>query len=445
MAAAVLALAPAVPAVLGAQTLRLGEAFRRADRAAYANRIAAGAARADAARADAALRGILPGLRLEGGWTRTTDPIGVFGMALRQRTVTPADFAPATLNDPAPRSDLTGGAVVEVPLFNADAWLGRAAGTRAAAAAAASARWTAERTRVDVVRAYFGAVLAAEKVATLETALRAARDHVRAADALAANGLVTRSDALLAAVKAGEVEADLAGARADVALAVAGLATLLGTPTDTSLVLPAALPDPERLAALAEAPADSAPRPRADVEAARSGLAAARADLRRAAALYLPRLNGFARYDWHDASAPFAGTSMWTVGIMASWSPFAGASEIAERRGAAGRLEAARAAEAGAVAAARLDSARRDADLAVARQRLAIAGQAVAQSAEAHRLVARRYAEGLASVVELLDAAAAETGTRLRHAAARYDLVVAIAARRHARGQSLAALETLDP
>ncbi len=46
-------------------------------------------------------------------------------------------------------------------------------------------------------------------------------------------------------------------------------------------------------------------------------------------------------------------------------------------------------------------------------ERLDIAERAVLQSAEAHRIVTRKYAGGIATVVELFDAVAAETGSRL--------------------------------
>jgi outer membrane protein len=439
-AAAALALA-ASPA--GAQTLRLADAFRRADAGAYANRAAAATARADAARAGEALRGILPTARLEAGWLRTDDPIGAFGITLRQRAVTPAAFAPASLNDPAPASDATAGAVLELPLVNADAWLGRRAALRAGDASAAAARWTATRTRVDVVKAYYGALLAAERTGALEAASRAAHDHVRAAEASVASGAAVRSDALLAAVKAGEIDADLAGARADAALARAELALLLGSPDDTAFALPASLPDAETIRAAAAADAGSA-MPRADVEAASLGADAAASDHARAAAAWLPRLNAFARTDWHDAGRPFGGAPMWTLGIMGSWTPFDGGADRAALRVAAGRLEAARAGAEATAAGARLDAARRRSDLAVALQRLAISEQALVQSAEAHRLVTRKYEGGLASVVELLDAAAADTQSHLRHAAARYDAIVARAEQLQSLGLPLDALTTLD-
>lgn len=433
-------LAAATP--LAAQTLTLAEALRRAELAAFDNRIARANAGAEAARSGTALRGILPAARVEAGWMRTTDPVGVFGMNLRQRSITAADFNPGTLNDPAARGDLQTGLVVEVPLFNADAWLGRRAATRAGEAAQAMARWTSSSVGLDVTRAWFGTILATERVLTLEAASRAARDHVRAAEALQTAGLVTRSDVLLASVRAGEIESDLAGATADAALARSALAVLLGSPADTAFVLPASLPAPELVRALAALPVAAGTR--ADVDAARLGREAAGADRLRARSLLLPRLNGFARYDWHSSSSLAGGRPMWTAGVMAVWSPFSGGSELAESRVASGRLVAAQAAAEAAEAGAVLQVSRLHADLSVALQRLTIAELALTQSTEAHRLVARRYENGLATLVELLGAAATETQTRTRHSAARYDVIVAAAARLHGMGASLTPLGVLD-
>jgi len=427
------------------QTLTLTEALDRADRLAYANRLAAASRRAQAGEGMAAWRGILPSVRVEAGWLRSTDPLNAFGFTLRQRGVTPAAFDPARLNHPAPASHLGSALVLEQPLLNLDAWAGRSAAGHADRAAAASERWTATATRLDVVRAWFGGVLAREKVATLEAALRAAGEHVRQAGALLDQGMVTRSDLLLAQVKAAEIEADLAGARGDQALAARRLALVLGEPGDTSLALPGRLPEPESVeAAVARAGVRAGdPGERDDVQAAGFGAAAARQDLVRSRAAMLPRLNAFARYDWNSPDAVFDGQAAWTVGVMATWAPFSGGSELAAVRAARGRAAMAEAGEEAARAQATLQAAERDNALAVARTRLAIAGRAVAQAEEAHRLVARRYAGGLAPVTDLLGAAAVETASRLGRSAAVYQVIVAAAERQQAHGGTLDFLTAL--
>jgi outer membrane protein TolC len=440
---AALLLAVAPPLVAQAPRLTLAEALRRADASAYANRAASAEARAAVGTALEPLQGILPGVRAEASVVRTTDPLQAFGMLLRQREVTPAAFDPASLNSPAARTNVGAGLVAEVPLFNADAWLGRKATQRAADAAGASADWTRWGTRVDVIRAWTGAVLAAMAAEALDTALTAARGHVRDAESAVRNGVATRSDALLADVRAGEVEVQWIEARARAAVARAGLAVALGTPEDTLFTLPSALPTADAMQSLVPE-LDGQTAPRSDVVAAQLGAEAAGLDRQRIAASLLPRLNGFGRLDWNSPAALFAGRSAWTVGVQLSWAPFTGARELGQLRAATERRAAADAMRDGAEAAARLEQQQRTSELRVAMARIAISGRAVRQAAEAHRIVTRKYRGGLATIVEALDAAAVETQARLQDAAARRDLIIAIADWRRVHGLDPAALAAMD-
>ncbi len=439
------ALALTLAAPLRAQApLTLADAFRRADSAAYANRIAGGSARAQGAQATSALQGILPTLRAEAGWTQTDNPLAAFGFTLQQRGVTMASFNPASLNYPEAVTNWAGGLVAEVPLINVDAWYGRAAASSAGAAAEAGAGWTRETTRVDVARAYFGAILAREQVLTLETAAAAARAHVRAAESMVTNGLATKSDALLAAVQAGQVEAQLIGARGNESISRAQLALILGQPGDTAFILPDSLPSAAQIRGLLALPVTDSTSARLDVAAAQLGIEAAQRDVRRANAAYIPRLNGFGRFDWNSPDQLFGGQGSYTVGVMASWTPFAGASEIGGRQAAQGRADAARAMAEAAAAKAALEQNATRTQLAVAVARLGIAEVAVEQGSEAHRIVAKKYAGGLATVAELLSAAAVETQTRLGLSDARYQAITADAAARQAAGADLMALSVLE-
>ena len=439
------ALAMALAAPVRAQApLSLADAFRRADSAAYANRIAVGGARAQGAQSTAALQGILPTVRAEAGYAQTDNPLGAFGFTLQQRGVSMASFNPASLNYPDAVTNWNGGLVAEVPLINADAWFGRAAASSAGAAAEAGAGWTRQTTRVDVTRAYFGAILAREQVRTLEAANAAARAHVKQAESMVTNGLATKSDALLAAVQAGQVEAQLIGARGNASIARQQLSLVLGQPGDTTFVLPDSLPTVAQIRSLVALPLGDSLTARLDVTAAQLGVQAAERDVRRANAVYIPRLNGFGRLDWNSPDQLFGGQSSYTVGVMASWTPFAGASEIAGRQAARGRADAARAMAEAATAGAALELNATRTQLAVAVAKLGIAEVAVEQGAEAHRIVAKKYAGGLATVAELLGAAAVETQTRLGLADARYQTITADAAARQAAGADLMALTVLE-
>ena len=434
----------AAPAGLVAQQLTLAGALARAETAGYANRAARAQATAEQARALGTLQGTLPTLRVEGGWAKTTDPLGAFGFLLRQRAVTPAAFDPAALNHPAARSNWNAGVVAEVPLVNVEAWAGRSAARSGARAADASASWTAATTRLQVVQAYYGARLASEVVLTLEVAEAMATAHVHQANARLEQGMVTRSDLLLTQLRAGEIRAQLVGARAQAGLARQQLALALGAPTDTTFTLPDSLPSAERIRGLAEVLSPVPAAERADVEAAKGAADAAGRDVLRAKGRLLPRLSAFGRYDWNDPTSPFHGQRSWTVGVMVSWTPFGGFSEIGDVRGARARATAARAMAEAAEGQAALEVSSRESDVTVALARLAIAEQAVDQATEAHRLVGRQYAGGLAGITDLLGAQASETQARLGLAQARVTLITALAARQLARGSDPAALTALE-
>ncbi|WP_396216115.1 TolC family protein [Gemmatimonas sp.] len=443
VAAAVLAL----PGLAAAQSpLRLADALAEADRRAFGNRQAAATAASDRARAALPLKGILPSARVEGGVVRTTDPIGAFGTTLRQRAVTPAAFDPARLNDPAPVNNMTGGLVLEVPIFNADALTGWRAARSAANASAAMADWTSVTTRAMVVRAYYGAVLAQGKVAMLTQAQRAATAAVKQVESMVRQGVVTKADQLQATVRAGDVSAQLLSASNDATTARAQLALLLGRTEPGTLLLPTQLPTDSAVRAFAAQDTAGAETEgqRDDVRAAQLGTSAALADRQRAAATMLPRLNGYARYDYNSPTTLYAGKPNWTVGVMGSWSLFGGGSELADVAGADARARGARAGEEAARANARVeaDAAKRLVTLTL--QRLTLAAQAAAQGTEAHRLVEKRYAGGLATVAELLGAETAATGAALAYAAARFEVIDALAQYRKAVGADPGALARFD-
>ena len=432
--------------------LSLADALREADQHAYANRIATATLASDRARAQLPLKGILPSARIESGVVRTTDPIGAFGTTLRQRLITPAAFDPALLNNPAAVTNVQAGLVLEMPVLNADAYFGKRAADAAERVSRAQRDGSTSATRTAAVRAYYGAVLAAEKGAMLREARTAAEAGLRQVQAMVAQGLVTKADALLASVRADDVSAQWLAAQNDAAAARQQLALVLGREANALMIgpeaLPSALPSDDVLETLAasdtaNATVQAALR-RDDVRAAREGVNAAWADRSRASSTLLPRVNSFARYDWNSPSSLFSGRKNWTMGVMASWSIFGGGAELADVAGTTARLDAARAAEAAAEAQARLDVDVSRGAVQVALQRLALAAHAATQSREAHRLVEKRYTGGLATIAELLAAASASTGVSLNWSAARFAVIDAVVALRRATGADLSALSVLD-
>lgn len=440
------ALGAPLPAQAPRPALRLADVLRAVDSDGFAPRAARAQAHAAQADRTATLQGILPGVRVEVGSARTTDPIGVFGAKLRQRVVTQADFDPARLNRPDALSLTTGALIVEQPIFAPQAMLGRRAAGLAADAADAMADHTVARSRLDATRAYFGAIVATASVAALDSALGAGRAHVAQAATLERNGVVVRSDVLLAQVRVGELEAQRARAAGDAMVARLGVAVQMGAPADTTAVLPTALPSAEAIRALVADgwPHGGAVEERADVQAARLGARAARADVQRVNSAWLPTVGAMLRNDYATVNQPFGGSPYWTVGIMASWQLFRGGGDLADRQRAAANARVAASQADGARAMAELEITQTRVARQVALERMRIADRSLEQAREALRLVQRRYDGGLAAITELLDASAARTAADLASVAARHDALVAIAAERIALGLDLTPLLALD-
>ncbi len=407
---------------------------------AVANREARATSDAASAQRLAAWRSILPSLRAEAGVVRTTDPVGAFGTTLRQRQLTSGDFDPARLNYPDAISNYAAAVVLEQPLVILDGWMAARAATRSAEGATRMAEWTAYSTTVDVVRAYYGAVLAAEQANTVTAAARAAQAHARQAELMLEAGLVTRSDVLLASVQATDLEVERKDAVRDSVLALRQLGVLLGEPADRELLVPSRFPVDSVAERAAGELLSLTPGDRADVAMAVAGAAAADANVARARATLVPRIVSFARSDLNSSTRPVSGPSNWTVGIMASWTPFTGGSELADRQASQARLRGALAQLEGTVSGARLDLERTELTLGTALAHLSAARASVAQAAEAHRIVSRKYAGGLATVVELLAALAVETRASAGLSAARHALVIAMADRLRATGHDPARL-----
>lgn len=439
-----------VAAPLGAQEppLSLAQALREADAQAFGNRLADAQIKAERATARLPLAGILPAARVEGALVHTTDPIGAFGTRLRQRAIGPADFDPARLNTPNAIRNVQGGLVVELPLANGDAWAGWRAAQAGVRAREAAGDWTRTSIRGDVVRAYYGAILARAAVATWEEAEAAATAGVTQVEAMVRQGLVTRADALQAQVRASEVRAQRLAAQLEAYSAARQLALLLGRRDGEPLALPATLPADTVVRALAVrdtlAPIPASVTTRGDVQAARAAEQAAHADRLRAGVARLPRVNGIARMDWNAPGTPFAGRPNWTVGVMASWTLPGFPRDLADWQGASARQTAARAAAEAAEAAGTVETTTARQAIAVALERLELATLAATQAREAQRLVGRRYAGGLATIAERLGADATATGAALAHAAARHAVIDALATYRRATGGDPADLTRLE-
>jgi outer membrane protein TolC len=383
-------------------------------------------ARGAAQLALSATRAFLPSVGVEITGVRTTDPVAVFGMKLRQGVFAGTDLALDALNDPRAFGGFSSGVQVTLPVLAPEGWFGYGAARRAGEAQAAVAERAAGGTVFGVARAYWEVQLAALRVNALDTALAAAHAHERQAEALREQGLVTGLDARLARLQAADVEVRRLAAAAEAQNARSRLLALLALPDTIPLRLTDSLAGDRAGRCGDDGGGHCVAEERGDLRSFDAGARAASLAVKSAWAAQLPQVAAFGSVARHGKQSPWdAGSGDWTVGLGVRWAVFPALAGVGAVRQASAEAAAAR---------ARLDAARRQAEVEVAAARRMVAaagaGLAVAASADQEAQAALdqarlRYRTGAAPITELLDVQTAATQATLSHLTARHDLLLA--------------------
>lgn len=403
----------------------LEEAIREARRGNADLGLSEARERMAAAEAGVARAALLPNASLSSGWTRTTDPVATFGTRLRQGRFGEADFALDALNDPTPVEDWESRASLGWEPVVPARWARRSAAEHASRAAG----WTRSRTRQATDYRtrlfYYEAFRTAGRLDAARAAVAAGEAVLEQFRRREEQGLVTLADVLQARAELDASRAEAAAARQQEREAAVALAVHLGWAPDE--VLPRPLdeltgpPSPEEGAERVGGAAVDLGQ-RSDLRAADEGVRAAEAQVDAARFAFLPALGAFATWASHG-TAPFAGDGTdWTVGIGLRWSLFEGFGRNAELESARADLAAARLERERAVRSARGERllARRALEAASEALQAARSGREAARTGR--DLMRRRFAEGLATPADLLQAEARTRAAEARavDALARY-------------------------
>ncbi len=399
-----LAVAWTLAGTASAQTipLTLDEAIARALK--DSPRVAELRAREEGARAsaDAAAAAARPQLALQGGYTRTNH-VDVFGIPQpdgRLRVVFP------DIPDNY-RSRLDGSWL----LYSGGRTESLTEAARAEAAAAGRELAALEADlRLEVTRAYWNSLTAAETVRVVEQALERTDAHIRDLRARLDAGLIPPNELLTAEAQRSRQQVQVIEARNAADLSLAELRRLIRADPNarlelaTAMVVPATSASGELDSQIARAKES---RPERAALQRRIEAAAARVDAASSSARPSVALNGgvdygrpnpriFPRTDkWQDS---------WDVSINASWSLWDGGRRAADvgSASAAERALRARLDEFDSLVALEIRQRRLDLEAGIASAKAAADG--VRSAAEARRVLGERFAAGVATSTEVLDA-----------------------------------------
>ena len=431
--------------LLAQDPLSLRDAARlalRENRSVAASR--SGVAGAEA-QIDEARSAKLPKLNYSESFVRSNNPVFVFSSLLTQHQFGPQNFDIGPLNRPGSINNFQSVLSVDQTVFDAGQ-------TRNAVKSADLSRQVSseEERRIrmqvvsGVVKAYYGALLAAESLRTAEQAQRSAEADLRRAEDVRAAGMSTDVDVLSIRVHLAAVTEQRIQRAADLDIAKSALNDDLGLPLDaahtlTSKLTPAPLPDSELSALEHEA---SSTRPEARAAHLAADLARTQSDTARSA--LLPQIAIHGAFETDRQQFVNKGGGNWLASVGLRWNLFDGNGDRARIREAGFFSERAHADEQRVDSAVRLEVRRAWANLRAAAQRIEVAKAAVDEAEESLRITQNRYQAGMSNVTDLLRTETAVLESRTRYLAAVHDQRIAAVMLELAAGRLSADSEVLN-
>jgi outer membrane protein len=366
--------------------------------------------------------GYLPKLNYSESWARSNNPVFVFSSLLTQHQFTAENFALGPLNRPDALNNFQSQLTVDQSVYDGGQ-------TRLAVKSAELGRGlSAEEERgnnmnliAGVVRAYHGAVLAAESRQVANEAVRSAEADLNRAEAIRGAGMATDAGVLSIRVHLAAVREQQIRRKADLEVATAALNEALGLPLSEAH----ALSTPLTAVSIQEAPVENyekeslAARPELRQARMATGLAENQGATARAA--LLPQVSARVGFEADRQRFATRGGANWLASVSLRWNLFNGFSDKARIEEASYGLQRARALETQASAQIRLQVRRAYADFQSANQRIDVASAAVSMAEESLRITKNRFDNGLSNVTDLLRTETALLEARTRRLAAVYD------------------------
>ena len=389
------------------------------------------AARRDA---DVARGYLLPSVRFDEKFVRTTVPAESFGLKINQEKLLASDFADVNnFNNPPPRNDFIGTLSLEQPLFAPKAYYGYGMAKVEADAKGHDLYRRKEDAVYRVIAAVLDVVTTRQYVDVAGQGLSDTREHLRIAESLEAAGMGLTSDVLRAKVAVASAEGAKVAAENRLELARRRLALAMGEPGAPPVDVvgpPPEFPDPGP-----SPDGGTGTAVRADLLASSLRVANAGSNVQLRQSGYLPDVGFAAAYQVDAEDSPFSSDNRsWKVGVGLTWNLFDGMSREAEVGKAVAEQRRAQAYDRGVRDQAAFEAAQADLGVKEATLRAEIARSALASAEEGVRLLKSRSENRLGRMVDLLDAQTALDLARATRIRAENDVRLSRAQRLYASG-----------
>jgi outer membrane protein TolC len=354
----------------------------------------------------------LPNINVSHTGISTTNPLMAFGSKLNQEILTPMDFDPNLLNNPAKTQNFATKFEIQQPLINVDGIYGRQAAKAKMEAYQLQTARTKEYLELEVSKAYMQLQLAYRAVKVLEKANTTGKANLKLVENYFKQGLLQKTDLLNVQVRVNEIANQLQYAKSNVQNASDYLAFLLNEDANGKIYKPSE--ELENVIAVEEMKA-SISDSRKDIQAMNKSTDAYKKMLLSSKMGFLPRLNAFGSYELFDKN--FLGTSAkgYLVGAQLSWNVFDGYKSIGKYNKAKADFQKAEVETEQYKKQSQLELNKTNRQLKDAENKVNLSKLAFEQSQEAFRIRQNRFTQGLEKTTDLLQSETQMIQKELEH------------------------------
>jgi len=375
-----------------------------------------------------------PSLRFGQSFTRSNNPVFVFGSLLEQGRFAETNFALNSLNHPDGLNNFRTALEARVPIFDQRQTFSRVAQARNGREQVdLKTEQVRQQLRFEVVRTFYGVVLADSLVGIFDDAVAAAEANLKKTKDLVDVGMTTKADSLSADVELARVMQNKLEAESNLTTAKAELNLVMGDSPSVDRAAAGVLKetffpveDKEELIRIAL-------ENRPDLKQAQLEIDNSKIRSRSIKDQKLPEVSAFGNYGY---SSPYItnGSADYTVGVTLSYTLFdpgrkARLAQAVEGETSAGYQKDILADK------IRLEVIRAFEKYKTARAKIQVSIKTIAQSEEALRIVQDRYRNALATFDEVLRAEAALVRSKHDLQMSRYEYYVSYAAVQLATGR----------
>lgn len=379
-----------------------------------------------AAQTEEARAGRMPFVQVSETLTAGNNPVFVFGSLLEQGRFRQSNFDLNALNNPSTLANSRFSISAKLPVF--DQWQTtnrvKASQLREQQADAQGSQ-VQQQIRFEVLRSYYGILLAQAKKEVADEAVKLAEADVKRSRDRVEVGTSVVSDLLAAEVQLADFQQQQIQAEGEIITARAALNTALGLPLDTPQTIAGQLVERNFELASTEELTQTALQQRPDLQRALLVKRTSEVQLKGAHNEFLPRVDvftsvGASRNNFVNGSGDYL------VGASVTFNLFdAGRNARIKQAQAADRL--ANSEQEHLANQIRLEVVRSYQQYVAARARLQVAERVISHATEALRIVQDRYNEGLTTITEVLRAETALVRAQTNVLATRYETYVGYA------------------